>query len=221
MVRWRFAEGVRAAMPSKAVTLDEKLSVAINDADEAEVEALLAKGADPNYENPLGFTQLMVACENCDPSLIRVLLKAGGDLSKVSFYQRTPLSFAIVNNNVDVVKMLLEMDMNLEQRIMEVGDPPYPSLLCPAGRCCLKSCQNALTLHPRPLQENYTYLIYAAKWGFKEICERLVGKGLDVDLTDRDGLTAIDHARRGRYNITAAFLEEAARKKRNRSVSAA
>mmetsp|Transcript_9175 Transcript_9175/g.23457 ORF Transcript_9175/g.23457 Transcript_9175/m.23457 type:complete len:176 (+) Transcript_9175:120-647(+) len=175
-------------MPSKAVTLDEKLSVAINDADEAEVEALLAKGADPNYENPLGFTQLMVACENCDPSLIRVLLKAGGDLSKVSFYQRTPLSFAIVNNNVDVVKMLLEMDMNLEQRIME---------------------------------ENYTYLIYAAKWGFKEICERLVGKGLDVDLTDRDGLTAIDHARRGRYNITAAFLEEAARKKRNRSVSAA
>uniref|UniRef100_A0A7S1SNP6 Uncharacterized protein n=1 Tax=Tetraselmis chuii TaxID=63592 RepID=A0A7S1SNP6_9CHLO len=163
-------------MPSKAVTLEEKLAEAINDADETTVEQLLEKGADPNWENPLGFTQLMVACENCRPSLVRMLVSAGGDLSRVSFYRRTPLSFAIVNNNVEVVQVLLEMGMDLGQRIME---------------------------------EQYTYLIYAAKFGFKEICERLVEMGVDVHLADKDGLNAIDHARRGRFNITTAFLEDA------------
>lgn len=80
--------------------------------------ALLAHGADVNLIDELSYSPLYLAIENERYNLIEDLLRHGADpsLRANGPYARSPLVFAIIENNIEVVKMLLKYEPNLNSK---------------------------------------------------------------------------------------------------------
>jgi ankyrin repeat protein len=73
----------------------------------ATVQALLAQGADPNFDSREGATALMYAAWNGDAHSIKLLIEEGGDLNRTNLDGKTALMAAAATGNATVVKQLL------------------------------------------------------------------------------------------------------------------
>lgn len=86
----------------------EELRFAVDRADLAEVEQLLAAGADPNEFDSDGQTALTVCCQGGNASIARVLLAAGVKVDACGTdYIRTPLCFAAARGDLELVQVLV------------------------------------------------------------------------------------------------------------------
>ena len=73
------------------------------------VAALLDKGGNVNTFTPhLHVTPLMVACKTGDIDTIKLLLSRGADLYARDYRNRTALHYAVDNDKVEVVKLILK-----------------------------------------------------------------------------------------------------------------
>jgi ankyrin repeat protein len=86
---------------------------------------LLARGADPNSQNPAGATALMWAAG--DSSKVKLLVEAGADVHAKSKLDRTPLIIASATaGNLDTIRLLLAKGAN-PKLVDENGDGPVGS----------------------------------------------------------------------------------------------
>ncbi len=67
---------------------------------------LLDRGADPNAEQPGGWTPLHQAAANGDLVLCKALLEHGAKRTQMSDDRTRPLDFAIENRHHEVVRLL-------------------------------------------------------------------------------------------------------------------
>ncbi len=92
--------------------LAEQLLVASRNGLHDQVEDLLMKGGDPNSEyykrKHIGSTPLHEACSNNHPQTAKLLLQKGAYLRSFNSDNDTPLKGAVVRNNMECVKLLMD-----------------------------------------------------------------------------------------------------------------
>ncbi|XP_008560595.1 ankyrin repeat and SOCS box protein 3-like [Microplitis demolitor] len=87
------------------------LSVAIREGHEEMVELLLKGGADPNVDNYRDISPLVHAAEKGNLNIIKLLLGYGANINLVPVngcVTKSALHCAVVRENLDVVKLLLD-----------------------------------------------------------------------------------------------------------------
>jgi len=72
----------------------------------AQVNALLAKGADVNVKDSHGLTALMLASQNGHSEVVKLLLAKGADINAKANNGRTALMEASQNGHSEAVKLL-------------------------------------------------------------------------------------------------------------------
>jgi len=88
--------------------LNDQLFEAVRKGDAAAVTAVLDKGADVNAKFRYGTTALFKAAERGNAEVTKVLLERGAELDiKDTFYGATALSWALQNDHMNVVTLLL------------------------------------------------------------------------------------------------------------------
>lgn len=88
--------------------LNDQLFEAVRKGDAAAVIAALDKGADVNAKFRYGMTALFKAAERGNADVTKVLLERGIDVNvKDTFYRATALSWALQNDHLNVVQLLL------------------------------------------------------------------------------------------------------------------
>jgi len=88
--------------------LNDQLYEAVRKGDPAAVTAALDKGADVNAKFRYGTTALFKAAERGNAEVTKVLLERGAELNvKDTFYGATALSWALQNDHINVVSLLL------------------------------------------------------------------------------------------------------------------
>jgi len=89
--------------------LNDQLFEAVRKSDAAAVTAALNKGADVNAKFRYGTTALFKAAERGNVEVTKVLLDHGAEVNiKDTFYGATPISWALQNDHLDVVRLLLQ-----------------------------------------------------------------------------------------------------------------
>jgi ankyrin repeat protein len=89
--------------------LNDQMFEAVRKGDAAAVTAALDKGADVNAKFRYGMTALFKAAERGNADVTKVLLDRGADVNvKDTFYRATAMSWALQNDHLEVVRLLLE-----------------------------------------------------------------------------------------------------------------
>jgi len=88
--------------------LNDQLFEAVRKGDAAAVTAALDKGADVNAKFRYGMTALFKAAERGNADVAKVLVDRGVDVNvKDTFYKATAMSWALQNDHLNVVQLLL------------------------------------------------------------------------------------------------------------------
>ena len=107
---------------------DHPLEYAIYWSPLAFIEQLIELGADPNYPDHAGFPSLIAALCSRSPDklrIIKLLLASGAEVGQRGVNDWTPLHYAVVERNVDAVRLLLAhgADPTLKIRIDDRTSP--------------------------------------------------------------------------------------------------
>lgn len=92
------------------------LMTAANDGSSDIARLLIAHKADVNAVDENQNTALMIACEKGNAGLVETLLKAGADVSRKSKYGDTALNKAIAARNIRIVQTLVKHGGNFDRR---------------------------------------------------------------------------------------------------------
>lgn len=173
---------------SKAATLRRLLGIAIiNNYSTHDIQKLIAEGADLNLklrteeeiERTHIDTPLMMAAPRTD--IMEVLIKAGADTNIQNWFGKTALMYAIQEQNLEGVKMLLKAGANINQSTLPIsysGEDQFAhsDVVCSS----LKA-------------GNRTALMYAAWQSTPEIIKLIIAANADVNAKDSNGDTAANY----------------------------
>jgi ankyrin repeat protein len=176
------------------------LSLAARNGNAAIAGALLTAGANPNAVSGEGEPVLMSAARSGNLATVDMLLAHGADPNaRESWQAQTALMWAAAENHADVVQTLLRhgADPNasastLEYWAMVPSESATPKVNTPKGGMAV--------LH------------YAARQGALDAVRALASApGIDLNLTDPDGVSALLYATlNGHYDTAAYLLEQGA-----------
>ena len=186
---------------------DAAIINAVRWADYAELQRLLADGADPNAQDEYGYTALSLAAFNGNARIVELLLAEGADPNLPTSWGAPPLLWATSNEHADVVALLLAAGAttNLQDafgytsfmRAAENGYPDILALLLAAGADPnLQDMRGKSALH------------WAAEFGHADVIELLLAAGADVNLRNNVGKTAAQVARDHGYQDIAQRIEQ-------------
>ena len=108
-------------MPSRTPEMQLMESVDKNNLES--VRALIAQGANLNYQGPHGETPLIKSMMCDDPRITRFLLKSGADANITTTNGYSPLTFACLQNNFESVRTLLSHKASVSQKTEEGWTP--------------------------------------------------------------------------------------------------
>jgi ankyrin repeat protein len=142
------------------------------------VRALVDAGVDIDLQDQAGNNALLLCGENGNVRLLREVLRSNPDLRATNRFGGTALIPASDRGHVDMVRALLETDMPIDH-VNRLG---------------------------------WTALLEAVVLGdggpaHQQIVRFLVDAGADTAIPDRDGVTALEHARTRGYEVIARILE--------------
>jgi serine/threonine-protein phosphatase 6 regulatory ankyrin repeat subunit B len=67
-----------------------------------------------NFRNKTGFRPLHQAAKNNFFDIFKILYKYGADLNSLDFTGRSSLHYTIINNGIDIVKFLVEKNVEID-----------------------------------------------------------------------------------------------------------
>ncbi|KAK8139914.1 ankyrin [Apiospora sp. TS-2023a] len=154
------------------------------------------KDFDPDVEDDIGWTPLMIAASVKDnEKLVELLLSRGADVNQTNHNGQTALHFVASKSNLEVARLLVESKPPASARVRDkrgqyalhraaaVGSVPMVNLLIKT-----KSPLNATD------SSGYTALHHAVAEGHGATAVALLKAGADTDKRDSDGLLALDLA---------------------------
>ena len=174
---------------------------------------LAAPGIDIDLENIYGRTALFFACERGHLDVVRALLNRGASARPSfggdDFRSATPLSIAATLGHMDVVREFLARGTDINA--VATGSSRTPLMLVATagsavGIAMLVECGADVNVRtPRG-----TALVEAATFGQPEAVDALLAvPGIDLTITTRDGVTALQCARIHGHPAIAAVLAAA------------
>jgi len=176
------------------------LTLAAQNGSASMLELLLKAGADAQSTLPEGETVLMTAARTGKADAIKALVAHGADVNaRESWMGESALTWATAENHADAVRALVELgaDVNLKSKVLQFPEFKWTT----SGMVS--------TALPRG---GWTPLMHAARQGALAAAKVLVAApGIDLDITDPDGTTALVVAIiNAHYDVAAAILEKGA-----------
>jgi ankyrin repeat protein len=182
--------------------------------DVAEIEQLIAEGEKPNIQDGHSRTPLHVAAFLHKHEAARALISFGANPNALDAERYDIVTIAAVNNDLEMLKIAL--DGGGDARAIT---SPYDgtALIAAAHRGHVEAVR-ALIAAKAPVNHvnnlGWTALLEAVVLGnggtnHTAIVDALVKAGADVNVPDRQGATALHHARTRGYSQIARILENA------------
>ena len=181
--------------------------------DGADVRHALDDGLNVDAKGPGGRTAVTAAAMAEHVEVVRLLVDAGADVDLQDEERNNPLLVSGENGNVGLLREVLRAkpDLNATNRFGGTA-------LIPAADRGHVPMVRALLDTEIPIdhvnQLGWTALLEAVILGdggpaHQEIVRLLVGAGADTAVADRDGVTALEHAKRSGYDEIARIIEGA------------
>ena len=164
---------------------------ALNKDEHAVILSLLQRGFDPNTPTADGQTPLIQSIKAGANKTTRILATFKGvDLERTNLQDETPLMMASINANVEVAKLLLELNA-------EVNKPGWGPLHYAATKGSLEIMKLLLERSAYVDSESpnkTTPLMMAARYGTFDAVKLLIEEGADPTLENNLKLSATDFA---------------------------
>ncbi len=179
-----------------------------------EIEKLIAAGENPNIQDANSRTPLLVAAYRKHYEAVEALLKGGANPNARDMQGFDILTLAAVNNDLKLLKIALAGGADPSR----VTGPLDGTALISAAHLGHVEIVRALIEAKAPLDHvnrmGWTALIIAVLLGNNskehiETVELLVKAGADTGVKDRQGATALDHARMRGYQDMIKILQAA------------
>jgi ankyrin repeat protein len=213
------ATTINASFPQTPPTeRDLRIYAGLHDAaargEVAEIEQLIAEGEKPNIQDSKSRTPLLVAAFLHKYDAARALIRLGANPNALDAERYDVLTIAAVNNDLEMLKIALDGGANARA----VTSPYDGTALIAAAHRGHVEVVRALIAAKAPLNHvnnlGWTALLEAVVLGngganHTAIVEALVKAGADVSVPDRQGTTALRHARNRGYSQIARILENA------------
>lgn len=145
------------------------------------VKALIEKGADINIRNHNKDNVLLYAGAEGLLEIVKLAVQAGADTTITNRYGGTALIPASDRGHVDIVKELLT---NSDTDVNHLNNLHWTALL-------------------------EAVILGDGKESYQEIVQLLVDHGADVNISDRDGITPLEHAQSRGFKEIERILKEA------------
>jgi ankyrin repeat protein len=160
--------------------IDAALRAAAERNDLAAFQSLLARGADVNARDAQQDSAFLLAARNGHAAIVRAALAAGADLKALNRFGSTALMGPAYRGHVETVRVLLGTAIDIHH-VNNLG---------------------------------WTALLEAIVLGtdgpaHREIVRLLIARGSDVNARDRDGVSALEHARRRAQREVVQMLQAA------------
>jgi hypothetical protein len=181
---------------------------AVENDDVRTVNALLARGFDPNALDPKGQNGLFLALRAEAPKVAAALL-AHPDLKvdAASPHGETPLMMAALRGSLEWTQRLIERGAAINR---EGWTPLHYAASSPEPRVVTLLLDRGALVDARAPTGN-TALMMAARYGTEESVAVLLARGADARLINANNLDAADMARNAGREALAARLQQAAR----------
>ncbi len=178
-----------------------------------EVEHLLAEGIDVDIRNSIGYTALMIAATNGNKEMVQILLDAGADINAEHCAGgATALSLAFRYGHGDVAEVLFTKDADISKKTgygalswaLFTREVEMVRMLCQrgfVGGCDREDCFGAIAA-----------LMEASESGNLEIVERLLDRGVNVNVTDQGFTALMQAAKNGHRELVKFLIDRGARK---------
>ncbi|TMW69733.1 hypothetical protein Poli38472_001889 [Pythium oligandrum] len=199
---------------------EKKLWAAAEDGDEELAKDLLNGGVDVEAKNENGESALLLASKNENADVVKVLLNEGkAKVNTHDKYKRTALHWAVYNDDLEVVTLLLAAKVRVN---VAVRDVDYPNdwekyrLYLPIHIACARGqldVGKALLAHGAKVNKDVGYsmstpLHMACDHGHASMVEELLKtEGVEVNEVDKFGRTALYMAcKMGRMDMVDLLL---------------
>jgi uncharacterized protein len=181
--------------------------------DTAEVRRLLESGADADAADASGRTAVTHAAYGGHAEVVRLLLEAGANVDRQDASRANPLLSTGETGFLDVLEEVLRADPDLTRTNRFGGTALIPA----ADRGHVEVVRRLLETEIEVDHVNdlgWTALLEAVILGeggvrHTEIVRLLLAAGADSSIADREGVTALEHARAAGYAEIVAILERA------------
>ncbi|MFI5427415.1 ankyrin repeat domain-containing protein [Aeromicrobium sp. UC242_57] len=193
---------------------DRQLLSAARSGNADKTELLLAAGADTETRDDHERTPLLIAATRDHVAVARVLVAAGADPDALDDRHDTPWLVTGVSGSAAVAKEILAADPDLTIRNRFGGISIIPASERGHDEYVAYVLDNTDIAVNHVNDLGWTALLEAVILGkgsapWQRIVQSLVDHGADVSIADRDGVTALQHARQRGFTQIATILERA------------
>lgn len=183
---------------------------AVHENNVAEVQRLLAAGADPNAKNDYGLAPLAEAAAVNNTAVIKALLDAGAEPNALHHDGQTALMVIARSTNVEAAKLLIakgakvntaEAQKNQTALMWATAQSQGPMVKAlldagadPNARTVINENSAQVSSEPRAQYRSYgglTPLIYATREGCLDCVSYLVERGAKLNMADPEGVTPL------------------------------
>lgn len=193
-------------------TMTDSLIDAAHRGDGLTVQRLLDQGAPLDARDAQGRTALLVATQANQVQAAQALIAAGADVNAKDNIHDSPYLYAGARGLNDILRLTLEHGADLKSTNRYGGTALIPA----AERGHVETVQLLIEAgvdvdHLNRL--HWTALLEAVILGdggprYVEIVRRLLAAGADPRITDKEGVTALEHARQRGYREMVTLLEQ-------------
>ncbi|KAK6949552.1 hypothetical protein Daesc_009635 [Daldinia eschscholtzii] len=212
----RLLLGAKAAVDLADSDGQTPLSAAAQKGHDGVVGTLLDKGSNPNTETLYGKTPLIFAAAAGHTPVVKLLINSGAEIDLITPRDETALSVAEANGHEKVVELL----KNYNALNYESGDETSEGLednLMYSNMLIRAAANGRVPEILRLLRIGASVdgsgrgkvpLVRAANGGYIHAVTTLLGNGAEVDIPERDGLTALGAAARSGHPSIVRLLQE-------------
>jgi len=181
------------------------IMLALHDDNTELVKYLIQKGVDVKAQATDGETALYLAAAYGNIEAADALLRAGADIDKESSIGFSPLFRAIQKKNTDMALYLISKGADVNSRDTRDFTPAYAAAEAGDLVSLKKLAEAGADLNVQGGGREWSPIMKAAFDGNIDIVRYLKSQGVDLDLTDSEGNTALDLAEQ-QYNTDVSNL---------------
>ncbi|WP_447971100.1 ankyrin repeat domain-containing protein [Nitrospira sp. M1] len=209
-----FISVIVLAKPGSLMTdKEQRLLEAVSQNDLTTVQAMVKEGININAQDIRGRTALLVAVEKHHFESANMLLEAGADVNMQDHKEDSPLLLAGAEGRVDIMKRILQANPDFTVYNRFGGTPLIPA--AERGHVDMVELLVNTTVdidHVNHL--GWTALLEAIVLSnggprHQKIVQLLVDAGANVNVSDKEGVTPLQHARRKGFQEIVGILESA------------
>ena len=159
-----------------------------------------------------GYSSLMIACQNNDLEMVKLLLRFGADVDLRCDSGFTSFDFAMNNNNIEILMMLLTSRDGLDSMLETIEDEKTKLLFYSVvhdQKNIVNYCVEDLRVDVNSKGGGgETPLILTSRNGYDDIAEYLLSRNAGINEQMNDGSTALMFACIGNFqNIVKMLIE--------------